>query len=502
MKNAYFGSRPMQGNRRGAASAPVAGSVATVAGFAPSVHYHPHSAAMMNFSSTPAVAGDWVALVQDRMTLASLTGNSSSDAPLLAVDALERKYLNFRSGAYMLIANALASLNSQAITVILVGRPHKCRAANFFYPRWRSDGTTANSARAGAMVLALPTGGTACFLASGPGTSFSSAAVNKEKFVPGSQLQVMGMCSRTTANGGMRYGVNGDISTFSAAVQQTALTGMMGGVVGATPAAAGAVTQVTTTGFDLYEMMVYSGTLTDAQFDAAMAAATANWAIPAITRQLVLEGDSITDGVGDVQSDESLSAVLTRPGAEMVAGDCRVINLATSGNMVSHLVTRRDGTISMFDQLLGSGEPARNLVAVQIGRNHWPSQTGAQAYAELVPLLNTTTTGYLQRGWSVAAVVNIAPSAALIARCNEQRALMLSSLLTDTLSGPGQSFEGRVSLLRLDLAGVGGQTRFEDSADATNLTYYQNDTTHPSAAGTAAMASGGDNGAYGYGALM
>jgi len=260
----------------------------------------------------------------------------------------------------------------------------------------------------------------------------------------------------------------------------------------------GAVSANTVTGFDLYEVALCKGNLTNTQADAIAAAFVANWAIPAIDSQLVLAGDSITDGVSAVTSGVSLGMDLTSPGASLVPSNYRVLNAGQSGWTTVSLTTQRDATNTLFNQLLS----VRNVVAVQIGRNNWASlsQDGATAYAALRDVIYTASTGYLQRGWTVAAMTNIA-TGSNTAR-DAQVALMLSSLISDCQAGSGQTYDGKLKLVRLDQIKVGGSTIFEDSADANNTTYYQGDQTHPTVLGTAYMANGGDTPSNGYRAAL
>lgn len=492
-------------------SAPVApGAVATTYPTTPTALFHPNTATMTNFSDLPAQVGDRVKTMLDTTSTITATGSLVTNAPILSVDALGVKYLDFIDGAYMVAG--LTGLSAQSVSYFMAVQAHKCRTYNFLYPRYQSDGITANSANLGALRTANPTGGTVPFLASGGNSQSSSAdTTNRRYMLAGSQLQIIGFASRVTASGGIRYFHNERVAD---AAQTTARTGMIGLVIGASPTLA----QTVDTGMNLYELAVVTSGLLNTPAQAMQDAAIANWQPGTVTDQLLLPGDSITDGIavrsdglGNVRSSESLGAQLCKRGASLVSSGTRVLNIGASGNTVGDLVLARDGTISPFDQLLGTNEPAKNKLAVQIGRNNWGSggQTGAQSYAEIVALLNTTTTGYLQRGWTCTAVCNIANLGATQTKVEDQRALFFSSLLADTLAGPGQTFDGRVNILSLHLAQYASATRFEDAADANDITYYQpsstnplnSDGTHPNPLGTQIMATGGTTPQYGYGSL-
>lgn len=236
-------------------------------------------------------------------------------------------------------------------------------------------------------------------------------------------------------------------------------------------------------------MIVIIGTLTSAQSDAIAAALTAGWAIPEITNQPVLDGDSITQGVVAVTSDKSLVMLLSEPGSAIaMPGSYRVVNLGVSGDQTSNLATRRDQTNTMYDNIIPGGI---NRLALQVGRNDLGvgAKTGAQTCASIVGLLNTTTTGYLQRGWTVKRAINIAASNTIMTEVNNLRALLRSpSFLTDCLAGAGQTYDGKLSIMDVPLWAVVGQTLFSTAADATNTIWYQGDVTYPTIAGTAEMA--------------
>ena len=58
----------------------------------------------------------------------------------------------------------------------------------------------------------------------------------------------------------------------------------------------------------------------------------------------------------------------------------------------------------------------------------------------------------------------------------------------DTLSGAGQSFDGKVSSIDLPLWTVAGDRIFDTAADAADTNWYAGDSTHPSINGAVEMA--------------
>jgi len=124
------------------------------------------------------------------------------------------------------------------------------------------------------------------------------------------------------------------------------------------------------------------------------------------------------------------------------------------------------------------------------------TDTYGKAGQSLVAIINTATTGLLQRGWSVRALVNIASSsAAKYIELQKYRAKMeAASFLTDCQAGPGQTYDGKVSIIKTYTIKDGGVYRFYTPSDANNLTYFLADNTHPTAdPGARIRVRGGDD---------
>ena len=247
--------------------------------------------------------------------------------------------------------------------------------------------------------------------------------------------------------------------------------------------------------FDLYEMVVYDRTLTEPEALSVSQALMEAHEVAPITNQLVLEGDSITQGTGDVTEALSCAAILTEPGTAHVPPGWRVTNLGQSGNRIADLVTKRDAVNGWATQVL----PGKNVLAFEIGRNDWPAGvTAAQLYSSVVAYLNTASTGVLPRGWHVRAMANIASSPALMPQIEAHRsALRAPQFLADTQAQTGGAFAGRVSIVATDLIAHNGAARFADASAAANTAYYAGDSTHPSLLGAKVRVTGGDTPAYG-----
>lgn len=470
------------------ASGVVAGVAATTAPTAPAVQYHPNT---MTATTSGSGLAKRVTAATDLRGLANATEGTTGAGAFERTDALGRKFWRFQGAEYMNIAASLVA-DQRGIAVFMVMRHHRAAQASTFFSQGNVAGGTA--ANTGNGTLRTSVSGQLAPAVNSHSISAASVASGKEKLILGSQMQVAGVVCRPTASGGTRFildgfGANGAQPTNSL----TAIAGAELGRYPFSPGASGAWAN-----YDLYEMLVYTGVLTDAQADAIAASIKANWGIIDKVNQLLTEGDSVTQGINEVVSGNCLGMVLSEPGEPQAAPNTwRVVNLGISGDQISNLVARRDAANSAHTMPLSG----INRIALQIGRNNFATggQTAQQAYDALVPLINTTTTGYLQRGFDVRYAVNIA-NGGLQATYDAYRILLKSAQFkTDTLTNTGQAYDGKLSLIDLTAITVGGATPFEFPADASDATYYQAaDTTHPNILGTRTMATGGDTPANGY----
>jgi lysophospholipase L1-like esterase len=476
-----FGSSRRGGGGGGGVPTPPPAPTLAVLPVTPTARWHP------GFSSV-VESGGRVVSASDLQGLAAATEGASGVGPVAMTDALGRKFWRFEGAEYCNVATTLAGLNTRSISVFFVGRPHRSRTTNPIF----GLGNVAAGTAAGTSAAALDTGvtGGAAFVRAF-GRSGALSATADQDLVTGSQLQVLSTCSRMTASGGTRVGVN---AKFATAVLQPGLgvTGINGAEIGRYPASPG------TSGnwgmFDLYELAVYSPALTDTDAAAVAAALQENYGIAEVEHQLVMVGDSITQQIGD--SGRNIAMQITDPGAGYLPANWRCVNVGIAGYTTADLVTVRDTASGWATQILAG----QNVAAVMIGKNDTGSGanlTGAQTYAANVAYLNTPTTGVLQRGWTVRWRVPIATGEAISqARLVDLRTLLRDpAFLTDTLTGTGQTYEGKLTLVDTDLITVGGDTVFLDDADSRDPIYYQVDATHPTAAGATVMVSGGDTAA-------
>ena len=433
--------------------------------------------------SDVAQSGGRVVSASDLMGLANAAEGGAGIGPLMMTDALGRKFWRFTVTEFLRVAQSLSFSNRASAVFAVLGRAQGAKVIGL-----GNNGTTATSSSNAAIDVASAASG-APFIRSfsRPG---SDDAAQASKMVAGSQLQIFGTLARTTANGNIRLYLNTDTASVFQAGTSTRNAGAEIGRYPFSPGASG-----TWGSMDLYELMVFDRTLTDAEGDAVAAALVAHWAIAQITSQLVLEGDSIMAGSG-LSAGENAASVIAAPGAALVPGTWRVVSMASSGNTITNLLARRDAANSWSAMLL----PGENVMAFEIGRNDFAgTATAAQHYTNVVAYLNSTTSGVLQKGWAVRIMANIATAPTLQAKIEPFRTLIRDpQFLTDTLSGPGQGFEGKVGVIPTDLIEKSPDgTIFAISADAGDTTYYQGDSTHPSATGAMVRVTGGDTPQYG-----
>jgi hypothetical protein len=504
-------------------AAPAAGASATTFSIAPSVHYHPNSqAATLNGSNQ-------VTACPDLRGLAAASGVSFAGAdigPVQMTDDLGIKFWRFAGAGALLVANALNAINMRQLMVFAVWRVAKVTRGTDWpllslrYSAYTDD--TTNTAQTNGYILrgnAATSSSEVARLKSGTVDSFT--ATNGGRFIPGAEQHVVGFNSRTTANGGGRFYINeqaGDVAQTS--LTATNGTGM---IIGGKATSSNAVTGTTDNCFDLYELAIWKGTYTNAQSDTVAAEMVANWAIPTIIGQVILLGNSITECIDTsstvVVPQDGIAHILAAPGAGYIPAGFRVINAAIAGSGISSpttgvsLTTQRDNTLGPLVYTY-SGGAANNIITVNIGINDMRSSNASNVdaathYANFTALLNTVTTGYLQRGFKVVAVTPTAISGDTTgqSRIVSFRGMLIdattdvvvSQFLTDTLSNTGQTYDGLVSVLpisKINYASSG--TIFLNAADAGDTTYYATDGTHHTPLAMTLMATGGSTPQYGY----
>lgn len=518
------------------APTPTPGAAATTFATPPSVHFHPNSQA-----ATVTKSGGQVVAAPDLRGLAALSGFAADGTtvvgPLETVDALGRKFWRFNGTQYATLANTLAALSSRGYMAAIVGRvPHARNTVNMFNPRYASYTSDASNAPANSSIGFLKATVTSL---SAPGLQGCAPgaltnATDGYKGIPGAQLQVMAVASRTTANGGQRIYINND--KIDVAQATTLVTGYLGAIIAASAGAANTaeVTTSVNNALDVYEIAMWNAEVVNANSDAAIAAMVANFAIAQLDANLLTEGDSITDGVPTSYATNpayhgSVASALCNPGAMLVPANYRVLNLGTSGSVTAGVVARRDAVNAIASAAMYPGGPSKNKMIVQLGQNDMSQSIGQKNstmfYADMVAIGYTAGTGYLQRGWSVYYVANIGGPATAVTtnvspagenttqkRIEGFRALIADTvnhtptvqLLADTQSAVGQTYAGLVGVVHVYDIVKGGVKYFDhvptvaDIANAVPPGPYDADLKHLVAEGYVLEASGGDTPQYGY----
>lgn len=443
---------------------------------APLMRWHPGASSVTETNGRVTAASDLTGL-------GPLTGDAAS-GPLALTDALGRKFWRFNGSELLNIPNTFVGDN-RSMAVFFVGRMHRPTSRNPIVSMGnRAAGT--NSDNPGGEILGS-------FVSSGHLSTLNSFGrlgrdtANAANMIPGAQLQVLGALCRPTGAGGYRLYVN----TEAGDMGQNSIyrSGYLGGEIGRY-ANAGSTAAGNWGMFDLYELILYDTRLTDAEGDATVAALTSDWAIPAVTNQFILEGDSIAQGTGEVVSGLSSGVVVSAPGAGLVPDNWRVLNLGVSGNTINNLTNRRNAVAGWT----AYPRPGRNVMAFEIGRNDFATGvTATQHYANVVTYLSEAVAGVLAKGWEVRVMANIATAPALQTEVETFRAMLRApGFLTNCNAGPGQLYDGQLQVIDTDLIEHGGQPVFATADDTLDRDYYVGDRTHPTILGAEVRVTGGD----------
>lgn len=491
---------------------------------APAFHYHP-TTDQVAVNAGNGVTGYTPAGGSPALT-PTVPGGILCDA-----DALGRKRLRWEPApnlsqaqvdaqvGYLDIAPGALTWDNRAFTVFAVLRHHKGGSTmSVFGSSFANDGVTSPAVLTGRGFLCLN-----AKVARGQ-VGWSAQQVFFNDLAPASDvsyltadtaISVVGVVGRASgaAGGALRVFANGRSASSATAAYQSAAAGaaLKGGRIG------GFTQQNGTPRFDLYEIVAFAGQLTDAQAQGVSDALMANWGVVQRTRQIVLEGDSLTDGVvtdpGGIRSKDSLGMWLTEPGMGLLPGDVRVINSGTSGNLAdatfdtAKSVTVERDVAGAWPSMLLPGGAGNNICAVQIGFNDvsggGANRTAAQAYASIVAYIADPANGLLAKGWSVVVVANQATAGSAWPRISELRALIRDPrFLTDCGAGAGQPFAGRVRVLDLPaITDEQGRMPFSQDTDVIAL-YTQTDGSHDTPAGARLKATGGTTPQHGYGSIL
>lgn len=312
-----------------------------------------------------------VASVSDARGNAPLS-NTIGQGPVLMTDALGRKFLRFAlittagqgAGTFMTALGTLLNLDTYNQTWFCACRVHY-PVQGALVGVGTNGGTVSLS---GAAQLGTSGGNNA--RPNGPFVSGvtspvpGSAVPNKNKLLVGTQLQIIGSAvasadglngaSNTAVTG--RYYVNEEVAALS--VSGARYRNIPGIEVGRKPVASGSPTVFMT--FDLYELVGFvSGQFTPATLaagaDAVRDAMLANFAIPPVTENCVIAGDSRTEQ--NQFTGLSFATLLTDPGASTaLPASTRVINYGYSGQGAKTQFAALNSPTSAYNLPLGGGK--------------------------------------------------------------------------------------------------------------------------------------------------
>lgn len=446
----------------------------------PTARWHP------GFSAVTTGADGRVLSAGDLQGLAPATG-AAGEGPLAMTDANGHAFWRFDGRQYLDVAQSL-TLDNREMAVFAVGRMHRPTWSNAILSLGNRTAGTEGSNPGGPALGGLGYSGRAYALNSFGRYTWGSPQA--AAMIPGAQLQVMGALCRETAQGGYRLHLNRESVSLSQNGIAAVRTGAEIGRYATYPGNAG-----TWGMFDLYELIVVDGNLSDTEGMDMATALTSHYAIPDVTHQIVLEGDSITQGTGEVVSGLSAGMVLSTPGGPL-GPEWRVVNLGSSGATVPTLRGRLDFAGGWADHSL----PGRNVVVLEVGRNDFvaSNQSAVDHYGAVVDYLAEPGVGALTKGWEARVMANIAMPVSRHDRVIAYRAMLRDpAFQTDTGAAPGQ-----LAIIGTDLIEHGGGTAFGEAVDAANRAYYASDSTHPTVLGAEIRVTGGDTPQYGIAASL
>lgn len=227
----------------------------------------------------------------------------------------------------------------------------------------------------------------------------------------------------------------------------------------------------TVSDMDIYEMAVYDGALSGTDITNITTYFTNKYRLRSTDyrKNMVFEGDSITFGVGVVQS-QSYPLQTLRRGVE----DWRMTNAGVSGSTIVTMTARAAST----DSFLEAGY-TRNLLMVLIGRNDLDPAVGALTAQQTFDALVTYVQARVTAGWEVWVGTCIGTTSSTI-----QALIVAFNAKLRGTDGPGIIVAAGAARV-VDFAAI---PELADATAAANTTYYQ-DGTHPTAAGAALMAN-------------
>jgi hypothetical protein len=297
-------------------------------------HYHPTTSVVTQASS--AVTG-----ISDLRGKAPL---SSTNGPVLATDALGRRYLRWSGSTSQFLQN-IADLTGQDphnMTVFAVVRNFQLGSS--YRSAILSVGTNGNSpashafAQLGFSATGSSAARTAPFLSGMANTIGTQAPASRNKLIAAAGLQVVGISTATADGVGgsatsvtVRHYCMDQVEALTASIARQ--TGKVGIDVGRRASGNPGTSTADAFNGDLYELVGW----TEGQFnvgnyaaasDAIRDALMSNWGLMGYTKSVVLEGDSRTEQ----QAGDNFASMLTDPGGPYaLPASVRVVNAGVGG---------------------------------------------------------------------------------------------------------------------------------------------------------------------------
>lgn len=371
--------------------------------------------------------------------------NGTSNGPTAATDWLSRPVVRFTQPNGDIIFNSSPNYDVRSKSAFLVMRNNAVRAFGNGIELFGPTSNYGGLGGGGAPLRYRGTTATTYFL--------STTAVTGSTLPQTSSLDVVGFAP--SASDTKLYTMLGS-ETVAAITSDTSVDGWFVG---------GRSNGLFIPNAEIYEVLIYDTQTPDVA--GIREYVTAKYGVSATlpAKQIVCEGDSITQGVSTGgTSTLSWPFQLTRSSNDT----WRVTNLAIAGSKVADLVTRAAGTDAYY-----SASHSRNVLMVLIGRNDVGLDTEANIYAALVSYVQARVAA----GWEVWVGTCITTSGAAATQI-----VTLNGLIKGT-SGNGIVVDAGATQV-VDFHAL---PEF-DAGSSSDATYYAVDQTHTTPAGALKMA--------------
>lgn len=356
-------------------------------------------------STAMTIASPQVATVADLFGRCDLS-SADGEGPRLMTDALGRKFLRFIA-PYNFIGSwlnnqAITGLDTHNLAVVAVCRVHSQQSVQALV----QIGSKVLGTGVANPNLGIRSTGLVTALGTDIDWNGGSPPGNLNRLYAGSQIQVLGSAiatddgvGGTTTTNATRVGVN-EISS-NIANTNVRSKGIQGLEIGKYSNQNTGTNSAFYAFIDLYEMALWTQgqfgnrAAMPANFDASMAEAKTNFAIPTITDSLIFVGDSRTvNGVahqavnGADGSSYNVATIISEPGsATAVPATTRVLNYALTGSGIGYLGSLLNRTAStannrasplLASMMLGGGH---DRIHLHSGINDistlWPTDNSA-----------------------------------------------------------------------------------------------------------------------------